>query len=98
MGEGTLALRAKGDNSVEVRNLVVGANDIKGALQLTDASVGIDAKQVVPQASPGAWGLHSSKVTLSADDITTTSVGAEYLSASGVGVTVERGRENACGL
>lgn len=98
VGEGTLALRAKGDNSVEVRNLVVGANDIKGALQLTDASVGIDAKQVVPQASPGAWGLHSSKVTLSADDISTTSVGAEYLSASGVGVTVERGRENACGL
>lgn len=98
VGEGTLALRANGDKSVEVRNLVVGANDIKGALQLTDANVGIDANQVVQQAAPGTWGLHSSKVTLSADDITTTSIGVEYLAANGVGVTVERGSENACGL
>ncbi|OHF36584.1 DUF6230 family protein [Corynebacterium sp. HMSC074A01] len=98
VGEGTLALRANGDQSVEVRNLLVGANDIKGALQLTDANVGIDANQVTPKAAPGTWGLHSSKVSLSADDITTTSIGVEYLSASGVGVTVERGRENACGL
>ena len=64
VGEGTLALRAKGDNSVEVRNLVVGANDIKGALQLTDASVGIDAKQVVPQASPGTWAVSYTHLTL----------------------------------
>lgn len=98
VGEGTLALRANGDNSVEVRNLVVGANDIKGALQLTDASVGIDAQQVNAQAAPGTWGLHSNKVSLSADDITTTSIGAEYLSASGVGVTVVKGSDNACGL
>jgi len=96
VGEGTLQLIAKGDGSVEVTDLLVGATDIKGALNLTDASVGIDASQVIPSASQGAWGLYSSKVTLSADDIVATAVGAHKLSAKGVTVTVKKGRENAC--
>ena len=41
VGESTFTLKALGDNSVEVRDLVVGATDIKGALDLTDASVAV---------------------------------------------------------
>lgn len=96
VGETTLALRAEGDNSVEARNLLVGATDIKGQLDLTNANVGIDAHQVNDRAAPGAWGLNSEKVVLSADDIRTTSVGAEKLSAKGVNVDVKRGHENGC--
>lgn len=49
------------------------------------------------KADPGSWGLYAQKVTLSADDIRTTSVGAEKLAASGVTVTVKRGsNNNAC--
>lgn len=97
VGETTFALRANGDDSVEVRNLLVGATDIKGELDLTNANVGVDASQVNDKADPGSWGLYAQKVTLSADDIRTTSVGAEKLAASGVTVTVKRGsNNNAC--
>ena len=96
VGESTLALKANGDNSVEVRDLVVGSDDIVGALNLTDVSVGIDASQVSPIAPQGAWGLKSDKVTLSAEKIRATAVGAKSLTASGVGVTVRKGRDNAC--
>lgn len=94
IGETTFALRANGDDSVEVENLLVGATDIKGQLDLTNANVGIDASQVNDRADPGSWGLYAQKVTLSADDIRTTSVGAERLAASGVNVTVKRGSNN----
>ena len=80
--------------SVEVENLLVGATDIKGQLDLTNANVGVDASQVNDKADPGSWGLYAQKVTLSADDIRTTSVGAERLAASGVNVTVKRGSNN----
>lgn len=97
VGETTFALRANGDDSVEVRNLLVGATDIKGELDLTNANVGVDASQVNDKADPGSWGLYAQKVTLSADDIRTTSVGAEKLAASGVTVAVKRGsNNNAC--
>lgn len=96
IGESTFTLRANGDNSVEVRDLVVGATDIKGALDLTDASVGLDASKVNPMAPPGTWGLHAKQVTLSAEDIRATSVGAKKLIASGVAVDVKRGMANGC--
>lgn len=96
IGESTFTLRANGDNSVEVRDLVVGATDIAGQLDLTDAAVGVDASQVNQMAPPGTWGLYSDKVTLSADDIRATSVGAKSLKASGVGVTVKRDNSDAC--
>lgn len=96
VGESTFTLKALGDNSVEVRDLVVGATDIKGALDLTDASVGADASQYNSMAAPGTWGLHANKVTLSADDIRATSVGAKKLTASGVVVDVTRGMADGC--
>lgn len=96
VGESTFTLKALGDNSVEVRDLVVGATDIKGALDLTDASVGTDASQYNDMAAPGTWGLHADKVTLSADDIRATSVGAKRLTASGVVVDVKRGMADGC--
>lgn len=96
IGEGTFRLLAKGDNSVEVRDLVVGATDISGALDLTNASVGIDANKYNEMAQPGAWGLFAEKVSLSADDIRATSVGAKSLKASGVDVSVKRDNSDAC--
>ena len=96
VGESTFTLKALGDNSVEVRDLVVGATDIKGALDLTDASVGADASQFNSMAPQGTWGLHANKVTLSADDIRATSVGAKKLIASGVVVDVARGMADGC--
>ncbi len=96
VGESTFTLKALGDNSVEVRDLVVGATDIKGALNLTDAAVGIDASQYNAQAQPGTWGLYAQKVTLSAEDIRATSVGAKQLIASGVVVDVKRGMDDGC--
>ncbi|OFT85511.1 DUF6230 family protein [Corynebacterium sp. HMSC29G08] len=96
VGEGTLQLIAAGDGSVEVTDLLVGASDIEGSLNLTDAAVGIDASQVIPSANVGAWGLHSNGVTLSAEKIRATAVGAKKLSAKGVTVSVKKGRENAC--
>ena len=96
VGESTFTLKALGDNSVEVEDLVVGATDIKGALDLTDASVGADASQFNSMAQPNAWSLHANKVTLRADDIRATSVGAKRLAASGVAVDVKRGMSDGC--
>lgn len=96
VGEATLALVASGDGSVEVQDLVVGATDIAGSLNLQDAIVGIDAHQINPAAQPGAWGLKSDRVTLSAERIRATAVGAKSLTAKGVGVTVKKGSANAC--
>ena len=47
-------------------------------------------------ADPGAWGLYSKQVSLKADDVKATSVGAQRLSAKNVGVTVRRGSDNGC--
>lgn len=96
VGESTLALKAKGDNSVEATDLLVGASDIEGSLVMQDANVGIDARQLSDAADPGTWGLYSKQVSLTADDVRATSIGAKTLSAQNVGVSVERGRDNAC--
>ena len=40
--------------------------------------------------------LYSKQVSLTADDVRATSIGAKTLSAKNVGVSVERGRDNAC--
>ena len=58
VGEATLALKAKGDNSVEATDLLVGASDIEGSLVMEDANVGIDARQLSTTADPGTWGLY----------------------------------------
>lgn len=96
VGEATLALMAKGDNSVEATDLLVGASDIEGSLKMQDANVGIDANQLSDTADPGTWGLYAKQVSLTADDIRATSLGAKTLSAQNVGVTVERGRSSGC--
>ena len=96
VGESTLALKAKGDNSVEATDLLVGASDIEGSLVMQDANVGIDASQLSQTADPGTWGLYAKQVSLTADDVRATAIGAKTLSAKNVGVSVERGRGNAC--
>lgn len=96
LGETTLALKAKGDNSVEATDLLVGASDIEGSLVMQDANVGIDAHQLSETADPGTWGLYSKQVSLTADDVRATSLGAKTLSAKNVGVSVRRGHDNVC--
>lgn len=96
VGEATLALRATGQNSVDAKDLVVGSTDIKGSLRMADPNLGIDAKQVNPEAPDDAWGLHSRSVQVVADRIVATSVGAKQLNVSGVEASVRRGNENAC--
>ena len=95
-GEATLALKAEGEGSVESDSLLVGATDVDGSLVMQDVNVGIDANQLSDTADPGAWGLYSKQVSLKADDVKATSVGAQRLSAKNVGVTVRRGADNGC--
>ena len=96
VGEATLALKAEGEGSTESDSLLVGATDVDGSLVMQDVNVGIDANQLSDTADPGAWGLYSKQVSLKADDVKATSVGAQRLSAKNVGVTVRRGSDNGC--
>lgn len=96
VGEATLALKAEGEGSTESDSLLVGATDVDGSLVMQDINVGIDANQLSDTADPGAWGLYSKQVSLKADDVKATSVGAQRLSAKNVGVTVRRGSDNGC--
>lgn len=96
IGESTFRLAAQGNDSVEVRDLVVGATDVAGSLDLSNVAVGVDASRFNDSAAPGTWGLSADTVALSADRIRATSVGAQTLKASGVNVSVKRGREDAC--
>ena len=96
IGESTFRLSANGNDSVEVRNLVVGATDVSGSLDLGNAAVGVDASQYNDAAAPGAWGLSAGTVALSADHIRATSVGAQTLKVSGVNVSVKRDPSDAC--
>lgn len=96
VGEATLALKAEGEGSAESDSLLVGATDVDGSLVMQDVNVGIDANQLSDTADPGAWGLYSKQVSLKADDVKATSVGAQRLSAKNVGVTVRRGSDNGC--
>lgn len=96
VGEATLALKAEGEGSAESDSLLVGATDVDGSLVMQDVNVGIDANQLSDTADPGAWGLYSKQVSLKADDVKATSVGAQRLSAKNVGVTVRRGSDSGC--
>ena len=96
VGEATLALKAEGEGSAEADSLLVGTTDVDGSLVMQDVNVGIDANQLSDTADPGAWGLYSKQVSLKADDVKATSVGAQRLSAKNVGVTVRKGSENGC--
>ena len=96
VGEATLALKAEGEGSTESDSLLVGATDVDGSLVMQAVNVGIDANQLSDTADPGAWGLYSKQVSLKADDVKATSVGAQRLSAKNVGVTVRRGSDNGC--
>ena len=96
VGEATFTMKANGENSVEAKNLVVGATDILGTLKLHNPNVGIDTQQVNPNASAGAWGIYSDGVEVVAQDIQATSVGAQSMDVQGVAVDVRKGRDNAC--
>lgn len=96
IGSATFAMKASGDGAVDADNLVVGATSILGDLSLSDPQIGADVNQVNPEAPPSTWGIAAPDVTVSAQDIQASSVGASTLNARGVSVDVAKGDEDVC--
>ncbi|WP_223144659.1 DUF6230 family protein [Corynebacterium poyangense] len=97
-GETSFKLVSEGKNSVDANNFIVGTKVLQGDLTVMNPLLGVDVSQRNPNARPHAWGLVSDDINFQARNIQATSVAANKLTVANVTVTVERGKENVCGV
>lgn len=96
VGDAIFVLKVPGENTVQATDLVVGATVVRGNLVLDNPQIGIDASQVDGAAPANAWGIASRGVSVQAQEIRASSVGAGSLTASGFDIGVKKGHEGGC--
>lgn len=97
IGPITFTLKSPGQNTVDAKNLVVGAKDLDADLAMDDVVLGADINKANPAAPSGAWGLVTKSTSIQAEHITATSVSASKLSVKNLQAGVKEGEHNDCG-
>lgn len=88
MGDKKFQMLVPGDN-FSSKNMVVGAQQIDGAMQLINPQIGVDANQIDGEAPAGSFGLVAEQLIADGQAIKTTSLSADEITAAGSKITIE---------